>query len=568
MGKIRYALFIGLFVIAGALSAQGAVVSGDDPVFGPGSIVVDLSTGHQWLSPHFSLNRSIQDVSAQFGAGGEFEGFRYATQAELTALWQSAGMSIGFGFPTGPYTAFLSLMGGPTEVITPGVYERIVVAVDTQASPGSYFAPDVGLFGAQGFANPNNCCISITQADPGRGAALVRVPAVSRWDGDSVTGATAIDPANGNNGTLVNGASVAPGCIGNAFMFDGIDDYIEIAHHPSLNMTGPFSIDVWVKPNTVIGNHRIFGKGGWQPHEDYILVFVGDRLQFNIAGPGNTFAQINSVQTIAPGEWTHVAATFDGNTMRVYVNGVEDPITASHQTIGTGSARAWIGMSPDHPAVEPFDGLIDQVRIYNRFLSAAEIGDIVAATAQCRPLSADFFLRGAGSTGNPATLFLDDISPVASTAKYKDSPAVTFSGGNPWQTVGTWTANPGLSHGFIAELSEVRVWLGLKNSDDQGTQFDVRAEVYKNDELIASGLSRCISGITRNANKAKEVATALDMQEPTQLNGATDVLSLVVSTRIGTNPDNTKCAGHNNAVGLRLYFDAVDRVSRFGAVAE
>src|SRR5262245_2054436 len=84
-------------------------------------------------------------------------------------------MSIDFGWPTGPYTAFLSLMGGPTAIVTPGVYERIVTAVDTQAVPGSYCAPDVGLFAAEGFANPDNCCISITQVDSNRGAALVRV---------------------------------------------------------------------------------------------------------------------------------------------------------------------------------------------------------------------------------------------------------------------------------------------------------------------------------------------------------------------------------------------------------
>jgi len=71
--------------------------------------------------------------------------------------------------------------------------------------------------------------------------------------------------------------------------------------------------------------------------------------------------------------------------------------------------------------------------------------------------------------------------------------------------------------------------------------------------LSAPGLTRCIEGITRNAKKAKKVAVVFD---PADFNGGADELKLTVLTRIGTNPDDTKCVGHSNAVGLRLYFDA------------
>ncbi len=112
------------------------------------------------------------------------------------------------------------------------------------------------------------------------------------------------------------------------------------------------------------------------------------------------------------------------------------------------------------------------------------------------------------------------------------------------------------------------MWLGLKNSDDQGTRFDLQAQIHKNDELIASGVTRCIADITRNANLARAVTVSFDPFTPAaDFNGTTDVLKLTVRTRIGTNPDGTKCAGHNNAVGLRLYFDAVNRASLFSAEA-
>jgi hypothetical protein len=74
--------------------------------------------------------------------------------------------------------------------------------------------------------------------------------------------------------------------------------------------------------------------------------------------------------------------------------------------------------------------------------------------------------------------------------------------------------------------------------------------------------------VTRNPNLAKEVLVPLGSLAPVGF-APGDVLSLKVLTRIGTNPGNTKCAGpggtHNNAVGLRLYYDAVSRPSRFAA---
>jgi hypothetical protein len=116
----------------------------------------------------------------------------------------------------------------------------------------------------------------------------------------------------------------------------------------------------------------------------------------------------------------------------------------------------------------------------------------------------------------------------------------------------------------LASLTPAVLWLGLKNSDDQGTKFDLRTEVYINDTLVADGIARCIQGVTRNPSRAKEVTVPFGPIT----NGALepgDLLSLTVLTRIGTNSDDSKCPGHNNAVGLRLYYDAVSRPSRVGA---
>jgi hypothetical protein len=177
----------------------------------------------------------------------------------------------------------------------------------------------------------------------------------------------------------------------------------------------------------------------------------------------------------------------------------------------------------------------------------------------------DLFLHGIGPDNNPPTLVLDQAAPTAGTAKFRDSASVNFSGGNPWKEIGAWPAAASLTAGTLTALSDLHVWLGLKNSDDQGTQFDLRAEVLKNGTVIATGLTRCITGIVRNAANAKEAIVVFGSVPATPFNGTTDTLSIKLSTRIGTNPDDTKCPGHNNAVGLRLYFDATSRSARFDA---
>jgi len=92
------------------------------------------------------------------------------------------------------------------------------------------------------------------------------------------------------------------------------------------------------------------------------------------------------------------------------------------------------------------------------------------------PARASFYLHGTGPNANPPTLFLDNNAPTASTAKYRDSSGVNFSGGNLWKEIGTWTTG---ATGVLTEFNNLHVWLGLKNSDDIGTRFDLRAEVYK-----------------------------------------------------------------------------------------
>jgi hypothetical protein len=172
-----------------------------------------------------------------------------------------------------------------------------------------------------------------------------------------------------------------------------------------------------------------------------------------------------------------------------------------------------------------------------------------------------FFAAGAISAGSGLVMYGGDPSAYD---LFTDPSGVLFNADN--EVIYLNAIATACAGGEVSALSPAHVWVGLKNSDDQGTQFDLRVELLKNGTPVASGLTRCVTGVTRNPTFAKEVVIPFDAFAPEPV-ASGDVLSLRVSTRIGTIVGDTKCAGpggsHNNARGLRLYYDSTGRPSRF-----
>ena len=209
---------------------------------------------------------------------------------------------------------------------------------------------------------------------------------VSWWDADAVSGTTASDIQDGNDGTLMNGATTAPGKVGDAFSFDGLDDYVEIPDSTLLQFTPstPFSIDGWFSVDAFDEqeSESILAKWGSAYGQfGYGLVVNRDRkLQFSLDpyGVANRKNAIGTT-TIAEDTWYHFSATYDENTklMKLYLNGVLEASTVS-TVVGTVSdTPLYIGKTVFEYG--EFTGLIDEVEIFNRVLSASEIQAIYNA---------------------------------------------------------------------------------------------------------------------------------------------------------------------------------------------
>jgi uncharacterized repeat protein (TIGR01451 family) len=227
-------------------------------------------------------------------------------------------------------------------------------------------------------------------------ARITVVGLVLRLPLDEAPGATAFADAsgNGNNGACSGDACPAagePGRLGQAAQFDGADDVITVADALSLR-SNHFSLSLWLRWDGLGTNNVNFltakGLGNVELHTGGDAGTNG--LRFIPAGHPYTTVDASNVITTG---WNHVAATYDGSAAYLYVNGTQ---VGSHTGITTtnnlleDTTPFHVGRRSD--ASFPFDGRIDDMRLYNRVLSAGEIAALAAFAPEITvaPLSLDF----------------------------------------------------------------------------------------------------------------------------------------------------------------------------------
>jgi endo-beta-N-acetylglucosaminidase D len=159
-----------------------------------------------------------------------------------------------------------------------------------------------------------------------------------------------------------------------ALLFDGVGKYVD-AGTVNLN-NSPFSLEGWVKANTFKASSPFISSiMGIEDGSNTAEVRLGDagitadRLQF-VANLGGVTRKLAANAVLTTGTWYHVAATYDGTAMKLYINGVLD---ASLTTSGSLVANAPFTIGRNYASSRCLDGSIDEVRVWKRALSATEI---------------------------------------------------------------------------------------------------------------------------------------------------------------------------------------------------
>ncbi|MBP6181945.1 LamG-like jellyroll fold domain-containing protein, partial [Flavobacterium sp.] len=159
--------------------------------------------------------------------------------------------------------------------------------------------------------------------------------------------------------------------------FDGVNDNITFKNNYNLNLTNSFSIEVWIKPNSVTGIQTIFSKRDANNLTDgFDLKLVGNTISFN----WNNGGKISSLYAITTNRWYHVAVTFDSNIYTLYIDGIEvsNPGGVSGVIPSINSSDCILGAmdqtgSPPNKPINYFNGWMDELRVWNKALTPEQL---------------------------------------------------------------------------------------------------------------------------------------------------------------------------------------------------
>ena len=270
---------------------------------------------------------------------------------------------------------------------------------------------------------------------------------VGAWSFDETSGAQVADASGRSNHGTVSGATRVPdGRFGRALSFDGVDDWVTVADAASLDLTTGMTLEAWVNPAATGGTWRTA-----------MLKEHGGTLAYGLyaRGGGNgPAAHVNAGSDVGAagpsvlpaGTWTHVAATYDGAMVRLYVGGAQVATRAVTGALATSSGALRFGGNGVW-AGEFFSGRLDELRVYDRALTAAEV-----AADMTRPVGPGAPPRLSVAPGSLAfSAVAGGAQPAARTLSVANdgggSLAFTASDDAPWLSVspGSGTAPQALT---------------------------------------------------------------------------------------------------------------------------
>ncbi len=245
------------------------------------------------------------------------------------------------------------------------------------------------------------------------------------WKLDETSGTVAADSSGlGNDGIYTNGPSLnQPGIYGGAANFDGTNDYVNLGN---LDVAGSaITLAAWIKADSFTGSaNRIIAKAdGADLSNNYWSLTAVDSGGNDYLGillktdSGGTQFLPSISSPLETGKWIHVAAVYNGSTLKLYKNGVEILSTAISGNLTSGPmVPVWIGGSPSNEKY--FDGLIDDVHIYNRALTDVEVASL-------------YDLQGHWRLDENSGTAAADSSPQGLDGTYNGGPTLAVEGAYP-----------------------------------------------------------------------------------------------------------------------------------------
>jgi concanavalin A-like lectin/glucanase superfamily protein len=197
------------------------------------------------------------------------------------------------------------------------------------------------------------------------------------WPLDDNTGTSAADASgNGNTGTLTSGPTWTAGLHKYGVSFDGSNDYIDVPNSASLNIVGSqITLEAWILCPCAGSNRQIYSKDVGVPVTDRryaSYIDAGSLAGFETRTSAGTVDTTKGSAFLQNGIWRNVIMTYDGATMSWYIDGLLQGTQAQTGNIVDSSAVS-LNIGRFHTGVSFFNGVLDELSIYPRFFSQAEV---------------------------------------------------------------------------------------------------------------------------------------------------------------------------------------------------
>ena len=282
-----------------------------------------------------------------------------------------------------------------------------------------YSGPDSFTYKANdGTVDSNTVTVSLTVTAPGgsqRGW--------WKFDGNATDSS-----GSANNATLVGSPAFVAGQLGSALQLNGTSQYASVADAASLDLTTGLTLAAWIRPGVAVNTTQDVMKkasttGTLVNGYELALSSAGKVfVRFNQATSADTF-RVNSTSSypLSSSAWMHVAATYDGTTIRIYINGLLEGSVAGPAAIATNSLPLSLGAQSD--ASRFYTGLLDDARVYATALSATEIAalaggppantaPVAVADSYSTPTNTTLTVAAPGVLANDSDADADPLSAI------------------------------------------------------------------------------------------------------------------------------------------------------------
>ncbi len=326
---------------------------------------------------------------------------------------------------------------------------------------------------------------------------------VGYWGLNEGTGTTTADSSgNANNGTLKNSPAWVSGWLSNALNFNGTNSYVDLNNTSTTNALKPalpVTISAWIKLTSNSGYQSIFSS------DNFNSVYAGCMLETNggvlecVYGTGSTsFRSKVGTTVLTAGQWYHVAAVIQGpSTMNLYVNGVDNGGTYG----GTGTGLGYTTTSSKigcRNGSTFFNGVIDDLRFYNRVLNPTEIGLLANGPVSNWRLDEGSGTNAldSGTAGITGTLV---NSPTFTSGWLGD--ALSFNGTSSYINLNNTSATGPLKPALPVTIS---AWINLSSASGNRMIFssdNFNTSVYAGYSIsVSGGVLNCAYGSATGGN--------------------------------------------------------------------